>query len=517
MAFSGAMSAHGGADATPVPPSSEGSASRQQQHRVEVDDDGFSPGDGDDGFDSEEFRSWMRNRRRSRAQRRRSEDSEDGQDDQRSSSGPPPEWDGDSIPFLDYQIKANLWLATTKAKPRTRGPLLLQKLSKTPFEAMKYLAKDPQWMSSDRNGEELLALMDKPENFGEDKEEDLISSLAKVTYHLRRGRDESNRAFFSRWDQAMRKVTEHRVQLPEKFVGFLLINALNMTDNDIKALLNFSRGSIVPKDIREWVRKHETKLQVAHVGLDKRTTSTKSSTAHYVTAEDFDPEEDEIHVVEEALRDLQPEDQEAATEGAEEEILEEHEAAEILSTILQQQKKKTYTQTLKAKKAKELSRGYGNMRKTGRFTSITGNGRPPFKQGQYRMTVEELKKVTKCGICDEIGHWHRECPNADKPKPKQQAKEANFLETEEAIFCGHLELSGQEELSRGPEGASSSSTNFVFVSEDTSAVGTSMDEQNAQRAYMPELHDLEIMFGTVNLMKSLLTVKPLFRMKLVLL
>ena len=99
----------------------------------------------------------------------------------RTSSGPPPEWNGEDLNFQDYLITARLWLATTKAKPRTRGPLPHQKLSKTPFETMKHLAKTRKWMESDRIGEELLEFMDLPENFGDDTEEDLLSALAKVT------------------------------------------------------------------------------------------------------------------------------------------------------------------------------------------------------------------------------------------------------------------------------------------------------------------------------------------------
>ncbi|CAK9028969.1 unnamed protein product [Durusdinium trenchii] len=59
----------------------------------------------------------------------------------------------------------------------------------------------------------------------------------------------------------------------------------------------------------------------------------------------------------------------------------------------------------------------------------------PFKEGNYRMTVEELKKVTKCAICRKPGHWHKECP--DKDRDRGAPKEAHVLE--EAIFCGHLE------------------------------------------------------------------------------
>eukprot|EP00435_Cladocopium_sp_Y103_P007762 s2900_g2.t1 len=482
-----------GTTEVPVPPSSEGSA-RSQNH-VEAARPGQGSEFDEDEFDSDEFRSWMRNRGRQRRERRRQNDSEeDGHDDHRSSSGPPPEWDGESIPFLDYQIKANLWLATTKAKPRTRGPLLLQKLSKTPFEAMKHLARDQVWMVSDQNGEELLRLMNLPENFGDDQEEDLLSSLAKITYHLRRGKDEGHRAFFSKWDQATRKVAEHRVTLPDQYMGFLLINALNLSESDIKSLLTFSRGSIRPPEVREWVRKHETKLQVSQVGVDRKST-TKASSTHYVAAEPYDPDEEEIHAVEEALRDLQDEDAENGTEIGDDDLLEEHEAAEILSTFLQQ-KRKSYTQTLKAKKAKELGRGYNNKWKTGRSVSATGTGVPPFREGQFKMTIEELKKVTKCGICHKTGHWHRECPEKDKNK-NTSAKETHILETEEAIFCGHLQLSGQEELrDEKAEDAHEPSSGLNFVRGNLSNGGTGLVGDCSESCeYTAELHDHEVFLG----------------------
>ena len=492
--------ANAGTTEVPVPPSSEGSA--RQSHASQNHVEATRPGNGsefdEDEFDSDEFRAWMRNRSRGRHGRRRQNDSdEDGQDDHRSSSGPPPEWDGEAIPFVDYQIKANLWLATTKAKPRTRGPLLLQKLSKTPFEAMKYLARDSSWMTSDRNGEELLRVMNLPENFGDDQEEDLLSSLAKVTYHLRRGRDEGHRAFFSKWDQAMRKVTEHRVVLPDQYVGFLLINALSLSDSDIKSFLNFSRGSIRPSDVREWVRKHETKLQVSQVGIDKKAT-TRTSSTHYVTAENYDQDEDEIHAVEEALRDLQEDEAENGTEIGDDDALEEHEAAEILNTYLQQ-KRKTYTQTLKAKKAKELGRGYVNKWKTGRSVTSTGTGVPPFREGQFKMTIEELKKVTRCGICHRTGHWHRECPEKDKQKNNSAggAKETHVLETEEAIFCGHLQLSGQGDMRAGVSDnllEPSTGSTFSNAQHQDGAAGQAGDSSD-RRQYLAEQHDHEVLFG----------------------
>ena len=100
---------------------------------------------GEDGFDSDEFRAWMRNRSQNRRNRRRQDDSEDdGRDDQRSSSGPPPEWDGEQIPFLDYQIKANLWLATTKGKAPHQRPSLTTKVVKDTLRGHEALGEGHQ-------------------------------------------------------------------------------------------------------------------------------------------------------------------------------------------------------------------------------------------------------------------------------------------------------------------------------------------------------------------------------------
>ena len=125
-------------------------------------------------------------------------------------------------------------------------------------------------MADEQGGNKLLQAIDTPEFFGEDTEEE-IAALVKVTYHLRRHRDESCRQFFTRWDDAVRKIQEHRVELPDKYLGFLLVNALQMSDADIKAMLAFGRGSIAVMDVKNRRRKHEMKLQAKDVGVDKKS------------------------------------------------------------------------------------------------------------------------------------------------------------------------------------------------------------------------------------------------------
>ena len=416
-----------------------------------------------DGFDSEEFREWLQERsarRRNGSDRQRREGrirrvDEDSEEDRGASSkglggGLPPEWDSNSN-FQDWVIKARLWLATTRAKGHTQGPLMLQRLSGQAFQSFKHWAKDGEWLKDPRGGHRLLEAMDTPEFFGEDTEEELLASLAKLTYHLRRGRDEPCRQFFTRWDDAVRKIREHRVTLPDKYLGFLLINALGITDSDTKALMAFSRGSILVKDVKEWCRKHEMKLQAKEVGTDKKGNSK----VYQTFATNLDPEDDdELRAMEEIYRELHPEepggDESEGDPEDFEDTLEEHEAKEILNTLVTH-KKKTFMQSLKTKRAKALARGYGQWKDRGgnpstRSQSSMGTS-GYVKGGYYRMTLSEAKAKSKCSKCGQIGHWHRdpECPRNQGKTSNSGSKEVNMVEyenvtkTDEAIFCGHLE------------------------------------------------------------------------------
>ena len=290
-------------------------------------------------------------------------------------------------------------------------------------------------MVAEDGAAQLLKVMDTPEYYGDDVEEDLLASLAKLTYHLRRGKDEELRPFFYRWEEALRRVRDHHVELPDKFLGFLLVNAASMSEADIKSMMSFNRGSILTKDVKEFLRKNETKLLTKDVGIDKekKTKATSSAAIHHIEPDSYDAEDEEIYAVEEALHDLRGGPDGDGDGGDESEgILEEHEAAEILSTMLHQ--KKTFAQSMKLKRARETARGFTNWK-----------GGPKGK-GKGRSSVDELKAVTRCGICKKVGHWHKECPERGTTKDKHANKEVHYMQKaheedfDEASFCGMLEI-----------------------------------------------------------------------------
>ncbi|CAE7602014.1 GIP [Symbiodinium sp. CCMP2456] len=426
----------------PVPEPDEGEYLEEQ-----------ADGGSDEEADYEQFQRWMQFRERDRRSewrghrpreqsRRGRDDEDDDQGDLRANAGPPPPWDGQESPFEDYLIRARIWVGTTKARGRTRGPLLLKALSGTPFQDFKHLAKDAKWLTDPDNAEQLLSQMDTPEYYGDDKDEHLLASLSRITYHLKRSRTESARQFLGRWEAAERKVLEHKVNLPPIYKGFLLINALGLSEPDTKALLNFTQGSIEPKDVKHWLRKHETKLQANQLGNESanRTGKATGSAVHMmeeIPEENGDqavtgPDDEEIDLMEAMLADL------VEDEETEPGPFEEQEVAEILSMMIKE-KKKTYTQSAQLKKDKELGRGYRNG--TG-FNSRSVSG--PIRPGHYKLSIAELKQRTRCKKCGKIGHWQRECPGTTGTGQAASTKETHLLEVDlqdydDAMFCHYLE------------------------------------------------------------------------------
>ncbi|CAL1160076.1 unnamed protein product [Cladocopium goreaui] len=411
---------------------------------------------------------------------------------ERTTAGPPPEWDGISTEFRDYKLKAKIWLRTTRTPAHARGPLLLKNLSKGPWEDLKFLASDEDWLTDPTNGTKLLELMDSKEYYGEEQRESMLAACSRLTFHLKRQRGESARQFMTRWDTAERKVREHEVRLPQDFLGFLMVNALQLDSERTKLLLNYTKGSLKVSDVKEWLRIHETDLDLSTLGNDK-----KKSAAYFLDQEnakeiqlmdipesDEDMETESSELLLTALADLEDSDNLAESNAV---TLSEAETKEILLTMVKDHKAKSrsYAGAMKAKKNRDLARGFGAGR--------DGILRP----GTYEVSISELKKRTKCNACGQTGHWARECPSKGK-KPsesshvkgdamKPKTKELNFLQNSAGLSAEseffYLESMGSTEPTNAQSNCGWDAPGFCDEQDDSA-----ISELVTERAYMVYMH-----------------------------
>ena len=345
-----------------------------------------------------------------------------GQDEhERTTAGPPPEWDGTNIEFKDWKLKAKIWLRTTRTPASARGPLLLKNLSKGPWQDLKHLASDEGWLQDPENGPKLVALMDSKEYYGEELRESLLAACSRLTYHLRREKGESARTFITKWETSERKLREHGVRLPEDYLGFLLVNALQLDSDRIKLFMNYSKGSLKVSDVKEWLRIHETELDMSVLGNDKRKAkvtyhlddeTTEINEVQHLKHDDTEPEEEEsVEMLLTALQDFDD-------TGGNSVELTEPEAQELLLTMAKghRAKQNTFAGAAKAKKNRDLARGYGAGRQGA------------FRPGTYPVSIDEIKRRTRCFKCGQLGHYSKECTNKSHDSKDAKPKEINLIE-----------------------------------------------------------------------------------------
>ena len=346
----------------------------------------------DDDEDEEEESSIQSSRDRS----------SNGGDGKKGSYGPPPTYDGSREPgvFEEYRGRARLWLFSTNVESRARGPRLMQALSGKAFESVRHLIDDNSWLEASDNGEQLVELLAKPEYYGKEELESLYHAMHKLFYsELRRDEDDLP-SFRSRFEQAVRKVKKHRVDLPQEALGFLFLRQAKISGESIERLVTLTNGDLKLDAVVDGLRK----LKMNLMDCDEKSSSKKRHLWVAETVKECDDEmidepnephhDDDIDAIEQALAELDGEDsQQSVTED---------DAKEILMTLIKQKITKpttmSYKQVQQQKREVKNARGYRPI-----VSNSSGSG--------MRRDLQQLKAVTKCKNCGEMGHWHRECPH----------------------------------------------------------------------------------------------------------
>ena len=88
---------------------------------------------------------------------------------------------------------------------------------------------------------------------------------------------------------------------------------------------------------------------------------------------------------------------------------------EALNFLANLPKKRTWAENKHLKAAQKKDRRHFDSR----------DSRQPRPNPKRKLSIAELKKVTKCAHCQQRGHWREECPNLHKPKVIGNAQNKN--------------------------------------------------------------------------------------------
>ena len=103
-------------------------------------------------------------------------------------------------------------------------------------------ANHDSWLSASDNGETLLAKMNTREYYGEDSREDMLNCLGRLTYQLKRSKGE---------------------------------NSIQLNLEEVKLLMNYTKGSLHVTDVKDWLRFHETELDFRVGSKDPRRQESR--------------------------------------------------------------------------------------------------------------------------------------------------------------------------------------------------------------------------------------------------
>eukprot|EP00971_Amphidinium_carterae_P124987 2476123-Amphidinium_carterae.1 len=307
----------------------------------------------------------------------------------------PPAWPG----WSNYRLwrKAVVrWDAATDIPVNKRAYRLLNKFEYSMQLHFDHL--DESLLSSKDYLDSMLSVLDILS--GERSEDQMRRALTGALMHWKRDKQETLTQYVARREQQCLEAQKHGVQLPPLAKGFLLLEGAGLSLQSQANLRTLCGGQLQEAEVMRALRT----LDISSAERDQRTFMAEET--------ELDGEESlTSSAAAELLTELEALD------------LDEAEATEAFAVLEKQQKKswsanKFFKQALR----KDRSGGLAARAAAGSAPASPAvlGGSPSGPPRRKRLSIAELKLVSKCANCGKKGHWHAECKEPKRPKPPQQ-------------------------------------------------------------------------------------------------
>ena len=257
---------------------------------------------------------------------------------------------------------------------------------------------------------------------------------------------ESYRNMTIRLETAYRRLQEHKVELPDEVRGWFLLRKLQLESQAEAMVLTHTRGSLKYADVNS----------AAQAIFPQGCAKTGGGKSREVFETELLEEPGKTN---QETDELDGDDvfQVIADQIQSQETYDDEEAIEVFES---------YQDIRRKMQQKKMARGY----------KATGTGSTWTLSGTVRGKIEQLKARSRCHICQERGHWKRECPKrkpggAQQASGKQSQASAKTSQTSEAMIMDSGGGSAMDNLNQ----------EYFLEAEDIVKLDTFLAEQCGQR------------------------------------
>eukprot|EP00971_Amphidinium_carterae_P111708 2212356-Amphidinium_carterae.1 len=314
----------------------------------------------------------------------------------------PPTWAGWTH-YREWKRAVRRWDATTDILPTRRGARIMRAFDWALQAKLSHIPE--QVLLSQGYLDAILSVLDM--HAGEHHEDDLRRALHGALMSWRRERTETLTQFTLRPDMQCREVERHGVILPEAVKGYLLLQGASLTAQSQANLRTLTAGQMLGTEVAKALRTMDTTAAAIDMAPAGKSLMTDAAAEADEPTGDADSWTSSL--------------EEAVFAEVENLDLEEHEAEQVWAAVEQAReqgrvKKKTWLDNRKFKAAvrKDRSGVLGMLgQRTGAASASSGGQASDRQSGQGRtapgarkkMTISELKLVSKCANCGQRGHW----------------------------------------------------------------------------------------------------------------
>ncbi|CAK0886145.1 unnamed protein product, partial [Prorocentrum cordatum] len=234
---------------------------------------------------------------------------------------------------------------------------------------------------------------------GEREDDDLYRTGSEAMQDTERKKDEDLHTFAERRRRQFDKAKSIGMEIPQKIQGMLLMQGARLNEQGRQNLKSLTKGSMLGEDILWALPKLDTGGKIWSDGKQSSLLSMGPEEAlptPEVQRAETGPVEEPIYEWSYWADELDSEDEAMVLVELSEKGLAEPEVVETLAQI--GKTKKTWKENQQLKTALKRDRGFWKKKR--------------------RLTPTQLKLITKCGNCGEVGHWHKECKNPHRPRER---------------------------------------------------------------------------------------------------